>query len=53
MTLKERAERLAERIEGDCDICPCVKQCTELARTKHISPDCKKELKKLLKEATQ
>ena len=50
MTLKEKSARLAERIDGDCDICPCIKRCTEVAYTKKGIPDCRKELYKLLKE---
>ena len=51
MTAKQKAEEMAKRLEGDCDMCPCLKSCYKLGKA-GIVPDCKTELTKYYKEST-
>ena len=48
--MNNEAEKMAKQINGDCDICPCLKSCLKLGK-KGIKPDCTEELTKHLKGA--
>ena len=44
---KQLRNKLCKMLKGDCDVCPVLPNCNELAK-KHIVPNCKTEMLKWL-----